>query len=115
MSDTTARVPAGTADADTALGYLLDQDWDLLGTPEDTDDPAEIRKNNTRRAGWALRAVKGYADITSDGARSEPVGDQIRYLVSDLAHLCDALGMDFGATAEQALRNYYREEAAGRP
>jgi hypothetical protein len=111
MTDLIAKVPAGVADADTALGYLLAQDWDLLGSPQDSDDPEIICKDNTRRAGWALRGIKGYADITCEnGARTEPVGEQVKFLLGDLAHLCDALGMDFEEAVQYALRTYYRAE-----
>lgn len=110
---TAARVPVGSADAETALGYLLDLDWDLLGTPKGDGLAVDIRKNNSRRAGWALCGVKGYSDITTrDGARGEPVGQQMVRLAADLVHLCDALGVDFRGLADYAFRNYYLPEVS---
>jgi hypothetical protein len=43
---------------------------------------------------------------TCTAGLNEGVGQQLEYLVADLLHACDALGMDFERVTEQARVHY---------
>ena len=74
--------------------HLLTLPWDGDGEMRDAADAESVRHDNTRRAGFAVAALEGYAERIG-GADSEPVEQHIRDLLGDLRHLCDALGADF--------------------
>jgi len=104
-----AQLPSNAvADSETALGYLVSLDgWDLFGEGRHTGSPEVVQQNLTRRAGWGLHAVQAHTVITAGHTGlNEGVGTQLEFLVADLLHLCDALGMDFEQVTEQARVHY---------
>lgn len=93
------------------LDELVALNWDGDGAfrgENGRSEPDDVRHDNTRRAGWALIALKAYAAEVG-GDKESIVSD----FLSDLRHLCDALGLEFYAESERGWR-YYDEEARGR-
>lgn len=117
----TAALPAELAAVDNEQGVtageyfdverLAAADWNGDGKPRDGREPADLRHNNTRFAGFGVAALAAYAERVG-GIDGEPAEQVIRDLLADLRHLADALGEDFDYLAERAEERY-REEVTG--
>jgi len=110
-----ASLPDGPQDGadEMSVRDLSRLPWDGDGTMRDGSAPADIVHDNTRRAGFALDALRGYADRIGAGG-SGPIEQDIRDLLSDLRHLCDAVGADFEDLTRLAA-SYHNSEVHGRP
>ena len=104
-----AVMPGGPqADAgDLSVRELADLAWDGDGRARETYDPADLRHNNARRAGFALTALTAYAERV--GCGNEATESTIRDLLADIRHLGDALGIDLDGTARAATECYADE------
>lgn len=98
-------VPEGDQCGQLALSDLLAADWN---GENDAWDYQESPHDNTRRAGFALAALKAFAKRVG-GFKSEPTEQQIGDLLCDLHHLCDALGIDFASVLDDADFHYSAE------
>lgn len=78
----------------------------MTGELTHSSAPADIRHDNTVRAGHASVALLAFADETMSGGDGETVETGIVDLIGDLLHLCDYLGLDFAECEEQARRHY---------
>jgi hypothetical protein len=86
---------------------LLRENFDGDGDFRYGIEPADVQHDNTRRAGFALMALQAYAGTVGTDADSI-----ISDLLSDLRHLCDALGENFDIESERGAR-YYGAEIRG--
>lgn len=63
---------------------------------DDGSNADEVARDNQLRAVWASLAVLAYAERTYGSAlMTEPISQTINDLLSDMRHLCDAIGLDF--------------------
>ena len=85
------------------LDDLRTENWDGDGDFREGITPEAVQHNNTRRAGFALTALLTYAEF---GVDAETI---ICDLLSDLRHLCDALGEDFDTESARGERHYAAE------
>lgn len=70
-------------------------------------DAAQPQRNNTKAAARAAHHLAMY--VADEGG---DIDSGFRGLLSDLHHLADALGLDFGNASDSAQRSY-RDELAG--
>lgn len=114
MSPTRLSAPRWEGITDTkpfceeAVGIVANIPTDLMFDVDDDDECT--RRNNTVRAARAARALLKYSDQLDDVDRLHE--DLICGLITDLRHLCDALGVDF---ARASIDDHYRYEADGEP
>jgi hypothetical protein len=92
-----------------ALAQWFDGDGLMrFGSTEET-----ARHDNTRRAGFAATAVVQFAIGTGQwspaGREDDEVTSCLVFLLSNLRHLCDALGLDYRELARIARARYDRE------
>lgn len=85
------------------LDDLRKEDWDGDGDFRYDVTPEAVQHDNTRRAGFALTALLAYSTY---GVDADCI---ISDLLSDLRHLCDALGEDFDTESERGARHYAAE------
>ncbi len=76
----------------------------------DSIDPESLRANNMLSAAAAYVAVDAYARHRKQ-LKSESAHTTICDLLSDVHHLCDALGVDWDAVSNG---RYYDDEVTGR-
>lgn len=80
---------------DEALADLRSLQWPVMAD----DQSAQIA--NTAHAGMALQALASYAEEAGSDQ-----GSLLSDFLADVMHLCDALGVDFGAQVTQGRRHY---------
>jgi hypothetical protein len=98
-------------DDDTVWGELGFEDlrkenWDGDGEFRIEAKPEDTQHNNTRRAGFAVTALLAYSQYGVDPDTC------ISDFLSDLRHLCDALGEDFDTQSARG-QNHYAAEIRG--
>lgn len=117
----TARLPGPVRMTDPAdlaeiqVRDLAARPWSGLGRYlDDPDSRDAVAHDNTRRAGQAVAALVGYCDRTGAAGHVEAqtaLGD----LLADVAHLCDALGIDFTDLVARVSETYLDPEIHGQP
>lgn len=70
----------------------------------DPTEPDEVAEHNLLRASRASEAMALYADRHEDELNR--AGIVISDFLTDLMHLCDAIGVDFDTAAAAAARDY---------
>lgn len=76
------------------------------GTPEG------VKADNNLRAAWALKGLTEYVERTFGAPEEEDFDTLIPDLMSDLLHLCDAVGVDIDQALYKA-RDQYEDELRG--
>lgn len=64
---------------------------------DDASNASDIASDNILRAVWAAQAVRRYSEFVYYGSAQmeEPIQQTLADLLSDMRHLCDALGLDY--------------------